>query len=268
MEELLELIPLYSGSSGNAILVKANGLNLLFDVGQNCKKVSEALVKVGTLPENIDAVFLSHSHSDHIKGVDVFMRKYSIPVYATEPTHGAVKSSATKPHAAELDFIIGEKDRVEFPHGVEIVSCSTPHDCRGSVCYRVETGNKSAIIMTDLGHVTEDIARLADGVNLALIESNYDEDMLINGPYDYVLKRRVGGPYGHLSNVDCAKMMATMIERGTSKFILGHLSQNNNTPGTALNTVVEYLYGLGLERNKDYTVEVANRYEPTEGISV
>ena len=120
--------------------------------------------------------------------------------------------------------------------------------------------------MTDLGHVTEQIRGMAEGANGVLIESNYDLDMLKNGPYDYMLKKRVGGPDGHLSNTDCAEMIRHLLENGTHQFILGHLSENNNLPELAFNTVKHYLSQNYYTLDEDYSLWVANRYEPSRGL--
>lgn len=265
-----ELVPLFSGSSGNSILVRADGLNLLFDCGHNCKRICEALAKVGTDPNSINAVFLTHSHSDHIQGVDVFMRKFNIPVFGTYKTLCAFKRTCRKEHSPELDRVL-ESSEIVFDgnEGKVVVKwCQTPHDAEGSVCYKVVVGNKSCMIMTDLGYVTNDISEMAMGVDGILIEANYDNEMLIYGPYDYMLKKRVGGPYGHLSNDDCGKMMVELIKSGTRKFILGHLSENNNVPELALGTVVSILMQNGYNLGVDYEVKVANRYEPTESMVI
>lgn len=264
MASVIEMIPLCSGSSGNSILVKANGMNLLFDCGISCKRIVEALNKVGTDPTEIDALFLSHSHSDHISGADVFVRKYYTDIYATKETLRSFLNVCKKEHSGQLDHEIeGEVFFKTVKGDVKVFACKTPHDTAGSVCFKVCCGDKSTMIMTDLGHVTDDIRAMAKGVDGILIESNYDYEMLITGPYDYALKRRVEGPYGHLSNEDCAAMIKELIEGGTKSFILGHLSENNNVPDLALRTVVDYLASFGLSREKDYNIEVAKRHEPS-----
>lgn len=270
MANRFELIPLYSGSSGNSILVRVDGINILFDCGHNCKKITSALQEVSTDPNDIKALFITHSHSDHISGVDVFVRKYNIPIYATAPTLREINCRCSKPHDCSLDrALMSEQVVFEGVEGeVKVSWCETPHDAMGSVCYRVDAGDKSCMIMTDIGHITSDIKALASGVDGILIEANYDNEMLAYGPYDYQLKRRVGGPYGHLSNEDCGNMMVELYKLGTRKFMLGHLSVNNNVPELALGTVVKIMMENNLRFGEDYELRVANRFEPTDALVV
>ncbi|HAW16370.1 MAG: MBL fold metallo-hydrolase [Clostridiales bacterium] len=264
----IELIPLFSGSSGNSTLVRAGGYSLLFDAGRNCKQIVTALNAVGTSPEEIRAVFVTHSHSDHIDALDVFIRKYPSPVYATEGTHKAFARKCKKPHPLAPDIIIEPGEEIRIDDNVRVISCATPHDARGSVCYKIVNGKDSCMIMTDLGHVTDEIRNMAMCVDGILIESNYDQKMLVYGPYPEDLKARVGGKNGHLSNDDCALMVRDLIDSGTRKFILGHLSENNNTREKAYDTVTGFLKEHGYEAGVDYEIEIANRYDPTKGIVI
>ncbi|MBR1796841.1 MAG: MBL fold metallo-hydrolase [Clostridiales bacterium] len=264
----MELVPLYSGSSGNATLIRAGGTNILIDAGRNCKCLTQALFDVGTDPCDIDAVFITHSHVDHVSALDVFIRKYPSKLYATEGTFRGMSRRFTKPHELTPDIIIVPGEEFQIAPGVSVTAVSTPHDASGSVCYRIRQGGRTCMVMTDVGYVTEDIKRLATGVDAILIESNYDRRMLVYGGYPEDLKIRIAGDGGHLSNDDCAEMMKYLIDNGTRKFILGHLSENNNTPDKAEQTVCEYLSAHKLTRGVDYTVFIANRYSPTVALEV
>lgn len=263
----MELIPLYSGSSGNCTLVRANGANILVDAGKNCKAIKEALAIVGTDPSSIDAVLITHSHSDHVQGLDVFIRKFPSKIYATRGTFLGMSKTFKKPHDETPDIIINPGEPYEVVPGVIIEAISTPHDASGSCCYKINDGKRSCMIATDLGYMTDDIMDFAKGVDAMLIESNYDVRMLVYGEYPEDLKARIAGEGGHMSNDECAQAVKFFIDNGTRKFFLGHLSENNNTPGKAESTVCDYLASQKLINGVDYEMRVANRYAPTEGFA-
>jgi len=264
----MELVPLFSGSSGNCTLIRANGANILIDAGHNCKKIVCALQSVGTNPEDIDAVFITHSHVDHVSGLDVFIRKYPSKLYATEGTLRGISRRFTKPHTLTPDIIVRPGESFEVAPGVEAVACLTPHDAYGSCCYKIMCDGKSCMVMTDLGYFTDDIRDTATGVDAILIESNYDMRMLAFGSYPEDLKVRIAGDGGHMSNDDCAEAMKYLIDNGTQKFILGHLSENNNTPDKAEKTIREYLKECDLLEGEHYFMQTAKRYDPTDGVLI
>ncbi|MBR2523450.1 MAG: MBL fold metallo-hydrolase [Clostridiales bacterium] len=262
----IKLIPLYSSSEGNSTLVSANGHNILIDLGKNCKQCGIALQKAGVYPDDIDAVFLTHYHSDHISGVPVFMKKYTTPVYGTAPTLRKIDTPMTN-----LLNTIEEKSVTEFEEfGIRVKSYPTYHDAAGSVIYRIENtfSGRSVCVMTDIGVLTEGLLEFCNGCDGGLFESNYDIDMLKYGPYEPYLKRRIAGDGGHISNVDCSKLVEYLISSGTTRFILGHVSPHNNTPEIARKTVSDYLASKGYEEDTDYTLQVASRTEPIKGIVV
>lgn len=261
-----ELIPLFSGSSGNSTLIRAGKRNFLVDIGKSCKQLLLSLEEVGVDPTEIDSVFLTHSHSDHIAGVDVFARKYPVEIYATNDVHTYLTRHYPKAHPLSPSIMVTPGESLILDEGLAVTVCATPHDSHGSVCYRFTYGEKSCMIMTDLGYVTGDILDMASGVDGILIESNYDSQMLAFGPYPMDLKARIAGKYGHLSNDNCAEMIEELIGCGTQKFVLGHLSENNNTPEKAYDTVTSYLENNGHKLGVDYYLEVANRHRPSKGL--
>ncbi|MCQ2532710.1 MAG: MBL fold metallo-hydrolase [Saccharofermentans sp.] len=261
-----ELIPLFSGSSGNSTLIRAGNNLILVDIGKSCKQLLLALNEIGVDPTEIDAIFLTHSHSDHIAGLDVFARKFPVNIYATYEVHHYLTSHYPKPHPLSPSIEVRYGESVILNDGFAVTVCATPHDSHGSVCYRFTYEDKSCMIMTDLGHVTDDIKEMAYGVDGILIEANYDSEMLTYGPYPIELKARIAGKYGHLSNDNCAEMMHELIGKGTKNFILGHLSENNNTHEKAYETVTDYLASMGLTAGDDYKVVVAERHRPTKGL--
>ena len=266
MRGSIKLVPLYSSSEGNSTLVTVNGHHILIDIGKNCKQCGLALQKAGVYPDDIEAAFLTHYHSDHISGVSVFMKKYSTPIYGTKPTLGRVDTVLF-----DLLHPIEEKSVTEFPDfGCRVYSYPTYHDATGSVIYRIENTltDKSVCVATDIGELTVGLTEFCAGCDGGLFESNYDPDMLEYGPYDYVLKRRIRGKGGHISNEECAEFVEFLLSGGTGKFILGHISPINNTPAIARKTVTDYLSSKGYEDNVDYELQTAPKSEPGKGIEI
>jgi len=259
------MIPLYSGSSGNSVFVQFEDTRILVDVGCTTKSIVKALEQVGQRPSDIDAILITHDHSDHIKGLDVFVRKYGVPIYAAERTWRGIRRSESKPHAPELDHVIepGEPFHV---HDVKIFPFSTPHDADGSCGFRFYYKDRSLSVATDLGHFSDEVREAVVGSEAILIESNYDRDMLWNGPYPWPLKKRVDGESGHLCNIDCASAVCYLYQNGTKYFILGHLSQENNTPMTAEKEVIRAMESQSAILGETYSLTVANRYCPSDAI--
>ena len=261
--QTITITPLFSGSSGNAILVSSADTLVLVDAGMNCKKIVEALNIVRINPFDLSAILITHDHSDHISGLDVFTRKFSIPIYATKDTWSGIHAAEKKPHLPSLDNEVIPEE--EFTIGnLGIVAFSTPHDTSGSCGYCFSNGSHKAAIATDIGYMTPTIFEHLRGCEGILLEANYDKDMLWNGEYPYYLKKRIDGNYGHLCNDDCASTVVALCKAGTRHFILGHLSKENNLPQVAERTVVRALQDENLVRDRDFTLRIANRYVPTE----
>ena len=261
-----ELTPLFSGSSGNSTLVRAGNKTILVDIGKSCKQLLLSLAEVNVDPTEIDAIFITHSHSDHIAGLDVFARKYPVEIYATSEVHSFLLNHYPKAHPLSPSIIVSPGENISLSEDLVVTVCKTPHDSHGSVCYRFTFEDKSMMVMTDLGYITDEIMDLAIGVDGILIESNYDSQMLVYGPYPMDLKARIAGRYGHLSNDNCAEMVELLLRSGTRNFILGHLSENNNTKEKAYDTVTTYLDSKGYKIDEDYHLIVAERHRPTKGL--
>lgn len=258
------IIPLYSSSSGNATLIKSHGKYLLVDCGMSCKMMSKALVECGVCPDDVSAIFLTHRHSDHVNGVAVFSRKYHTPIYGTQATLAVLDNLASP--ITEFN----EGDIIQLEDGPEVRSFPTPHDVPGSVCYKIlnpSTGTSFAV-MTDLGRVSDAMKGFARSCDAILLESNYDPEMLKNGPYPWPLKQRISGGHGHISNPESAQTAEYFINNGTKRFILGHLSPHNNTPGIAHKTFTSYLNEKGFVEDADYEVKIARKDCPSEGYTV
>lgn len=244
--------PLFSSSKGNSTFVGSSTCGILIDVGVTYKRLLSALWTSGLDISAVKAVFITHEHSDHISGLKMLMKNTEIPVYA---------KSRTLSWLRERDCLgsenIHEMSGSVEAAGVSVTSFETPHDTSQSCGYKVDFGDKTFGLCTDVGHITDEVRSSLMGCYTVLLESNYDEVMLKNGSYPYYLKQRIRSPRGHLSNDDCGKFSQELITSGATRLILGHLSQENNTPDTADGTVGGALMSAGMKRNRDFLLNVA-----------
>ena len=252
----LRFAPLYSGSSGNCSLVSAGGTNILIDAGMTGKAVLSALDDVGVEAKDISAIVVTHEHSDHIKAVGILSRKFDIPVYANEgtwkamsPLIGGVAMKNIRTFVTGQNFYIGDVDLTPFP---------TSHDAAEPVGYAFFHKGSRLVYMTDTGYVTDKLRETAQGADLLFLESNHDIDMLKNGAYPYVLKKRILSDKGHLSNAAAGELLLKLYNTGVRRAILAHLSRENNTETVAYNTVRACLSDGGI-REKDCFLAVAHR---------
>lgn len=249
---------LFSGSSGNAIYIGAGDTHLLIDAGLPGKTVSEALMKIGVLPETLTAILVTHEHSDHVKGVGVLSRKYRIPVYANARTWQAMERHVgVIAPACKRMFETGE---AFYIGNVSILPYATSHDAAESVGYRIDYSGYSVATATDMGVFTKKTLGILSGVDLLLLESNYDPDMLReNENYSQRLKARIQSRVGHLSNGACAGAILELQKTGVRHIVLGHLSLENNSPELAMQTVCGILEENGLCVGEDVCVGMAWR---------
>lgn len=258
--------PLYSGSSGNSTFVGFDDGGILIDAGVSCKKIVSGLNEINQLPENIKGIFITHEHSDHISGLNVFLKKYKTPIYATEATLQHLLDKNKIPKNARVNVV---KKSGNIVYGMNIVPFKTSHDALDSVGYKINTKNDVTMcLVTDLGYISDEVRGSILGSDLVMIESNYDERMLENGPYHRHLKNRVKGAKGHLSNKDCAKAVLDLVKNGTTRIILGHLSSNNNRLEIAYSTTSNALLENNFYYEKDYILTVANKNEVSKVIYI
>lgn len=234
---------LASGSSGNALLLSCGDTHILLDAGISCRRITKALQELQLSPQDIDMVLITHTHTDHISGLQVLLKHTDFPVRASGRT------------CRELEYrmagIWDRLDAIELCQPFVYRDCAiTPfpiaHDAPGSCGYRIDTPDGSIGLMTDTGYVTEEAADILPGVNLVFLEANHDIEALRSGPYPYYLKQRILGNEGHLCNEDAARFAVTLAESGASEIVLSHLSQENNTPAMARNAVEIALSAAGL----------------------
>ena len=253
----LRFSPLFSGSSGNATYVGCDGAGILVDAGLSGSKVTQELTRVGVDPAQLDAILVTHEHTDHIKGIGILSRKYDLPVYATEGTWNAmydkignVLDKNIRIFEPEQDFFIGPIDVMPFP---------TPHDAAQPVGYTFELAGAKLASATDLGSVRESWMKHILGADAVLLESNFDPGMLDYGPYPMELKRRIRGRHGHLSNDDAGEVAVELVRQGARHVILGHLSKENNYPELALKCAELALIQAGFVPDEDVKLTVASR---------
>ena len=236
---MIRLIPVASGSSGNCMFLHIDEYRLLIDLGVTAKALFSALGANSVTPEDIDAVLITHTHSDHIKGLEVCMKKLRAPLYMSSTS----KNTLLLEDAGVLRYSVQE----EIVPGLKVTAFPTSHDCPGSVGFLIETQDTRFGYVTDLGVMTDSIQNLLAGCDCIVIESNHDEEMLRYGRYPFPLKRRILSDSGHLSNDACAQAIAWFIERGTMHFLLAHLSRENNRPALALECAVKASAGTGAQ---------------------
>ena len=233
---------LASGSSGNAVLVCCPGTRLLVDAGISCRRITASLRALGLAPEDLSAILLTHTHSDHIAGLQTLLKRSHLPVFASEDAARDLcfrlpqYSRQLRPFSRGSRFDLGSCSVTAFP---------TSHDAPGSCGYRFDTEDGGAGLLTDTGFVTDEAADILPGVDLVVLEANHDVECLRSGPYPYYLKQRILGAEGHLCNEDAARFAVTLAEAGASELILAHLSKENNPPAMARNAVETALSAAG-----------------------
>ncbi|MBQ2841617.1 MAG: MBL fold metallo-hydrolase [Clostridia bacterium] len=251
---------LFSSSDGNCTYIGCSHGGILIDIGVTAKKTELALADIGVDPRSLSAIFVTHEHSDHIKGIRVFAERYGIKVYSSAGTLAGMEELNAVTAKTKTD-VIPEKG-VEAG-GMFVRAFRTPHDSRESTGYSIVTPDgKRLSVATDIGTVTDSIMSAVYGSDLILLESNHDVGMLQNGPYPYFLKQRILSNYGHLSNERCAEAAVKLMEAGTTRFVLGHLSKENNIPSLAFETTHAAMTMAGAKENIDYLLSVAGNNNP------
>ena len=264
---MIKFCPLSSSSSGNSVYIGENNAGILVDAGRSAKQIREMLNKIGVDESAVKAVFLTHEHSDHIQGLSVFLKRNNIPVYASSGTILALRKKGVLTDC-HTDMTLDDNG-VEI-NGMFIKPFKTSHDCADGRGYIIEgsDGSSKVAVATDTGIVTPEIMSAITGCNLVYIESNHDVDMLKIGPYHYDLKKRILSDKGHLSNDACAEVLRALVNKGTTKFVLGHLSPENNTPHLAFETATHALTEMGALINRDYELRVAEAENTTKAVLV
>ena len=254
----MDFYSIASGSSGNCIYIGTDNACVLIDAGISCRRITDALRGIGRSLQDLTAILVTHEHSDHIAGVGVLARRFSLPVYATPGTWMAMEGKIGKiPGQQRREFYAGR----DFWLGdIGVVPFGIPHDAADPVGFRLYGGSLSVSTATDLGHFSREVYDQIAGSSLILLESNHDPEMLrMNPHYNTVLKARILGDRGHLSNEICARALISLVAAGTGTVLLGHLSGENNTPELAMRVSREALAAEGILPGRDMTLDVALR---------
>lgn len=250
---------LASGSSGNCQYIATETTGILLDAGLSGKYIAGGLEHINADINQLKALFITHEHSDHVKSAGILMRKFKIKLYITRKTFEHVENKLGK---YDLDNVVFVEADTEIQVGDIIVTpFRISHDAIEPLAYSFRSSDVKVSIVTDLGHVPIDLLSKIIDSNLLMIESNHDVDMLNAGKYPYVLKKRILSNKGHISNVSAAEAIIRAFSYSSSlgHVILGHLSQDNNTPELAYETVKSILEESGLEIGKDISLDLAYR---------
>ncbi len=258
---MTKFLSLYSSSSGNSILISNASTNILVDAGVSASKISSSLNEVGLCAQDIDAIFVTHEHSDHISGIRVLSKKYNIPVYANAPSMAGVLKSAPQIPSGSANII--SASNVYEINSIKAKPFLTPHDSAASLGYVFESEGKKYGVATDTGCITKAMLSNLAGCEAVIIEANHDVQMLSLGTYPYHLKKRILSDKGHLSNDKCAWLATQLAIWGTKRILLGHLSKENNTPQKAFECVKKCLESNGFKLGCDVLLKVAQPDEIT-----
>ena len=230
----MEVIALQSGSSGNCIYVEADGVRLLFDAGISGSQAERRLAAHGRDIRDVDALIISHDHSDHTRCMGIYHRKYGVPIHITADTFDVARRKGRLGAIGDVrHFLSGSTLRFD---SVRVETIPTPHDAADGVAFVVDDGTHRLGILTDLGHVFDGLDDVMASLDAVIIESNYDVKMLDRGPYPEFLKNRIRGPKGHLSNTEAAELLGRTAKRQLKWACLAHLSEENNEPQIVLDT--------------------------------
>lgn len=240
----MKVINLSSGSKGNTTYVETDEVKLLIDAGNNCKYIISKLEQINVNPNDIDIILITHTHSDHIKGLSVLLKKIRPIIYIT------------KPMLRDMDYLINykiiENDETYYINDLQIDVIKTSHDAPGSVGYVLTSNDKSLVYITDTGYINKKYYELLSNRDMYIFESNHDIELLNNSRYPFNIRQRILSDKGHLSNYDASKYLANFIGSKTKYIYLAHLSEENNRPEIALNTLKNRLNEENIEFDNIY----------------
>jgi len=257
---MIKFCSLASGSSGNCQYIETDNIRILVDAGLSGKRIANGLDSIGVDPNSIDYIFVTHEHKDHVKGVGILSRRYNLPIYANQNTWDAMREDLGK--LEDENILVFETNNKFKLRDLKIFPFEISHDAVEPVGYCFCHNGIKLSIVTDLGYASEKVKENIKNSHLLLIESNHDVEMLRVGRYPWFLKKRVLGEYGHLSNDAAGELICEVLSGNKEKILLGHLSNENNFPKLAYQTVANIIAEKGINIDEDVTLDMTFRDKP------
>ena len=254
---MVKFCSLGSGSDGNCSFIGTKHSKILIDAGLSGIKIIKNLNEIGVEAKDLDGIFITHEHSDHTKGAGILSRKFDLPIYATYGTWSVMRNSIGEINSKNLNYIYNDEHC--FINDVCINPFYIPHDAIEPVGFNILAKNYKISIATDIGHINEDLKESIVNSDILLIEANYDKEMINLSSYPYDVKKRIIGKFGHLSNNETGSLLKDIITGKMKYIFLGHLSQDNNSPNLAYNTVLEVLKKEKIKIGKYIKMDICSR---------
>lgn len=264
ISNMLRFFCLGSGSSGNCYCLFTENDGLMIDAGIGIRLLKRSFKEYGLSLSQIHHILVTHDHADHVKSVGSISLDYHLPVYATQLVHAGIERNyCVRKKVAPAYMEVIDKGRPFQVGDFTVTPFGVPHDSSDNVGYKIECGNIVFTLMTDIGHVTDEMKAVISETNYLVMEANHDPKMLMNGPYPTYLKTRISGPNGHLANQDCAQALAENMSERMRHVWLCHLSAENNRPDLAYETVAHVLRTNGIQVGTDVLLDVLKRKSPS-----
>ena len=258
---MFKFCSLYSGSSGNSLFVETPHTKILIDAGESGKKIETALNSIHVNVQDLDAILVTHEHSDHIRGLATLSKKFQIPIYANRETWNAMPEVLEKVEEKNQNLF---RLHENFDIGdLQVSAFSIPHDSANPCGFNLFYENQKISIATDIGHIDKNIIKNLEESSFILLEANYDPNVLKLSRYPYSLKQRIAGPTGHLSNEAAGKTISYLVNSGLKNVMLGHLSKESNFPELAYKTVFDELSSSQNFHENAIKIGVASRSNPS-----
>lgn len=264
----MKVCSIASGSSGNCIYVGTEKTNILIDAGISRKRIVEGLHSIGVEPEQLDGIFVTHEHSDHIQGIPMMAKQFEVPIYATGGTLDQICEKDKKNIIKRENLFQLYADQPVGMGDMQIMPYKMSHDAADPVCYTVEADGQKVSMATDLGVYDDYIVDHLEDSDVLLIEANHDISMLEAGHYPYPLKRRILGEWGHLSNEDSGRLLCSLMGDHLKYAFLAHLSKENNYPALAYEAVRCQIWEEMGSKEVPFQLQVAERDKPSQLVTI